>query len=224
MTQQQSSGASQATLQASGLLQSDLLGVLASPASPAAVVSDEKDRVVLWNRAAAQLLGRSAGESLGRPCFEVLDGRSTAGQRICLSDCPIKAAVAAGEPVAGFTIDVRCGGGARRRGHATILGVRGHEPGSFLVVHLLDPLPVPQNEAPSVPAARLTAREHQVLQTMAAGLQNKEIARALGISPATVRNHVHSILEKLGVRSKLEAVSLAFRSGWIGGPVEARGI
>ena len=50
---------------------------------------------------------------------------------------------------------------------------------------------------------------------MAAGLQNKEVARNLGLSLATVRNHVHNILVKLGVHSKLEAVSLYFRNGWI---------
>jgi len=43
---------------------------------------------------------------------------------------------------------------------------------------------------------------------VAAGLQNKEIAHKLGISLATVRNHIHNILEKLDVHSKLEAVSL----------------
>jgi DNA-binding NarL/FixJ family response regulator len=52
---------------------------------------------------------------------------------------------------------------------------------------------------------------------VAAGLQNKEVARNLGLSVATVRNHVHNILVKLAVHSKLEAVSLSFRKGWIPG-------
>jgi Bacterial regulatory proteins, luxR family len=47
------------------------------------------------------------------------------------------------------------------------------------------------------------------------GLQNKEVAQKLEISLATARNHVHNILEKLEVHSKLEAVSLAFRRGWV---------
>jgi DNA-binding NarL/FixJ family response regulator len=66
---------------------------------------------------------------------------------------------------------------------------------------------------PSAPP--ITPRETEVLHLVAAGLQNKEVAQRLGLSLATVRNHVHNILVKLGVHSKLEAVSLSFRNGWI---------
>jgi DNA-binding CsgD family transcriptional regulator len=62
----------------------------------------------------------------------------------------------------------------------------------------------------------LTPREREILRWMAAGLQNKEIAQRLGLSLATVRNHIHNTLEKLEVHSKLEAVSLAYRNGWVG--------
>jgi len=71
----------------------------------------------------------------------------------------------------------------------------------------------PRGASPSAPP--LTPRETEVLHQLAAGLQNKEVAQKLNLSLATVRNHVHSILVKLGVHSKLEAVSLSFRSGWI---------
>ena len=73
-------------------------------------------------------------------------------------------------------------------------------------------------------APPLTEREKEILRWVAAGLQNKEIAQKLGISLATVRNHIHNILEKLDVHSKLEAVSLAFRQGWVTGPNGELGI
>jgi DNA-binding NarL/FixJ family response regulator len=75
-----------------------------------------------------------------------------------------------------------------------------------------------------VPASAppLTPRELEVLHQLAAGLQNKKIAQELNLSVATVRNHVHNILGKLGVHSKLEAVSLSFRSGWISGAEPTR--
>jgi DNA-binding NarL/FixJ family response regulator len=54
---------------------------------------------------------------------------------------------------------------------------------------------------------RLTSREIQILRLISQGLSNKEIARELGISVATVKNHVHSVLEKLGVQSRSQAAA-----------------
>jgi two-component system nitrate/nitrite response regulator NarL len=45
----------------------------------------------------------------------------------------------------------------------------------------------------------MTPRQSEVAELVAFGLSNKQIARALGISPATVKCHVHEILTKLGV-------------------------
>lgn len=57
----------------------------------------------------------------------------------------------------------------------------------------------------------LTAREVQVLQLMATGKRNKEIAGQLGISATTTQGHVKSILSKLNVHDRTEAVTLAIR-------------
>jgi DNA-binding NarL/FixJ family response regulator len=61
--------------------------------------------------------------------------------------------------------------------------------------------------------ARVTPRETQVLQALAAGETAAQIAVSLGISTLTVHSHVKSILAKLGVHSKIEAVTLAWRHG-----------
>ena len=53
---------------------------------------------------------------------------------------------------------------------------------------------------------RLTAREREILQQIAAGASNKVIARAFDLSPHTVKRHVANILDKLGVNSRTEAV------------------
>jgi DNA-binding NarL/FixJ family response regulator len=57
------------------------------------------------------------------------------------------------------------------------------------------------------PLAGLTTREIQVLRMMRQGLSNKVISRRLGIELSTVKNHVHSVLAKLGVHRRAEAVS-----------------
>jgi DNA-binding NarL/FixJ family response regulator len=61
----------------------------------------------------------------------------------------------------------------------------------------------------------LTARELQVMQLLAEGVSNREIAERLFISSHTVRNHVQRIITKLGVHSKLEAVAVAGRLGLV---------
>jgi two-component system NarL family response regulator len=62
-----------------------------------------------------------------------------------------------------------------------------------------------------VPAPRLTPREMEVLQHVAQGMHNREIATALFISENTVKNHVRNILEKLHLHSRMEAVVYAVR-------------
>jgi DNA-binding CsgD family transcriptional regulator len=63
--------------------------------------------------------------------------------------------------------------------------------------------------------AALTARELDVLRLVARGLSNKEIASDLGITTHTVKYHLAAVLEKLGVRSRTEAVSLGVRKGLV---------
>ncbi|MGQ0433996.1 MAG: response regulator transcription factor [Microthrixaceae bacterium] len=63
----------------------------------------------------------------------------------------------------------------------------------------------------------LTAREREVLQLIARGGTNADIAEALVLSIDTVRNHVSSILAKLGVHSKLQAAAVAVQRGLVSG-------
>jgi len=70
------------------------------------------------------------------------------------------------------------------------------------------------------PGSALTARETEVLNLMAAGgLANKDLAMELHLSLHTVRNHVQSVLAKLGAHSKLEAVIIAGREGLLDQPM-----
>ncbi|MFE7777547.1 response regulator [Streptomyces sp. NPDC057445] len=64
-------------------------------------------------------------------------------------------------------------------------------------------------------AARLTAREADVLRLMAKGLTNAEIARRLQVGPATAKTHVAAVLAKTGTRDRTQAVIAAYESGFI---------
>jgi DNA-binding NarL/FixJ family response regulator len=68
----------------------------------------------------------------------------------------------------------------------------------------------------------LSDREIEVLERIASGGSNKEIADALGISTQTVKNHISSILRKLSLNDRTQAVLFALRRGWIDTPSEIR--
>lgn len=59
----------------------------------------------------------------------------------------------------------------------------------------------------------LTGREAQVLELMADGLTNKEIAAKLNVTPETIKSHVRNLLSKYDVATRTALVSVAFRNG-----------
>jgi DNA-binding CsgD family transcriptional regulator len=214
-----------------------LLALLAA-GDPPAFATDSRDRIVFWNRGMAELLGRMSHSVVGRRCYETLQGRDVFGNRFCYANCPVMATMREGEPVCAFEMKVAAAADQRRTVGLTILKVPGARPDLFTVIHIVQPvaqegrlaeilsgLRTRAQDGTAVPASAarkaacapppLTSREMEVLRHVAAGLQNKEVAQKLGLSVATIRNHIHNILEKLDVHSKLEAVSLAFRAGWV---------
>ncbi len=66
--------------------------------------------------------------------------------------------------------------------------------------------------------APLSPREVQILDNISQGKTNKEVAYTLAISEQTVKNHMSSILRKLSVNDRTQAVVYAMRQGWIKGP------
>src|SRR5687767_4752124 len=214
----------------------ELMDILAC-GQPPAFASDSRDRIVFWNQGAAELFGKRSDEVLGRHCYEAVGGRDVFGNRFCYANCPVVASARAGDAVSAFELHVAANGHGPRLAHVTILKVPSVRADLYTLVHVLAAIDengrlaralaamgaVPADAPACIPALPdatappLTAREQEILQWVAGGLQNKEIAQKLGLSLATVRNHVHNVLEKLEVHSKLEAVSLAFRHGWVGG-------
>jgi two-component system, NarL family, response regulator YdfI len=90
----------------------------------------------------------------------------------------------------------------------------------LVVIHPTDvgqalPAAAPASQPLAELAEPLTRREREVLQMLASGLGNKEIAARLNISDHTAKFHVASILGKLGAGSRTEAVALGIRRGLV---------
>ena len=73
----------------------------------------------------------------------------------------------------------------------------------------------PLDSEPDLAGARLTPREHEVLELIARGVGNPEIARALYLSEHTVKNYVSRILAKLQVENRVQAAVQAVRTGLV---------
>lgn len=99
-----------------------------------------------------------------------------------------------------------------------IAGVRAAADGESMVsAKLLGRLLPRLQKRADTPGAELTEREREILDLLATGLSNADIASRLTISVHTVRNHVSNLSAKLGAHSKLEVLSIAVREGLVHG-------
>jgi DNA-binding CsgD family transcriptional regulator len=189
---------------------------------------DPNGVILSWNEDAERVLGWRAEEVLGRSCFELLAGRDLFGNRYCGGRCPIRSSAAGGVPTEPYVVVMK---GAVREHAVCVRAAPFPQPGPAYsaLVHAVEEredvdasallrlrdavrsvaLPTDAADNP------LTAREREILALLAEGAAAKLAATRLGVSRATVRNHIQNILRKLGVHGQVEAVSVAFRRGWL---------
>lgn len=206
-----------------------------------AVAIDEHQTVVLWNGSAKAILGQGSSEVVGRKCFEVVRGRDADGCPFCRSGCEMFRAASHLEAPPTMELSTTRTDGtevwlsvssivvpSRRNGLSVLVHLfrevtRGHELARAvrdLAKLVSGDAPPPHASHPNggggpVVAVELTQREREILAQLAAGHSTGVIAESLFLSEHTVRNHVASVLAKLGVHSRLEAATYAIRSGLV---------
>jgi len=203
----------------------DLAEMLATTAEGGFAI-DEQGRIALWNRGAEGLLGHTVREAVGRRCCDLLAGDDENGNRLCCRGCHVMAISKARTPVHSFDMRTRTKSGSPIWVNVSTLRVSSAESGDR-TVHLIRDVTttreilglIRERLATAAPApgpapegnGTLTRREIEILHIIASGLNTKDTALRLHVSPATVRNHVQNILGKLGAHSRLEAVAYANR-------------
>jgi len=197
--------------------------------------------IVHWNKAAQDILGFEKSETIGHPCYQILQGLDESHRLICTTFCRVAKSVSRREPVANYDILTLTKNGERRWLNMSIITHRSkNKDGNPFILHLFrnntnkkdvnaflnEVLEVARNNnnrpfelSPASehipPFDELTPREQEVLVLMAKGFGTREIAKSLVISPNTVRNHIQHIFQKLHVHHRADAVAYAIRLGLV---------
>lgn len=167
-------------------------------------------------------LGRGGSEGADQPAVDVLvvDGAISA-TAVAPSSIVGVVAIVRDEGEARSALDHGVRGVVRRESGARVMHaiVRAVSDGLIAIDPALgEPWSAESDRERASASARseaLTPRESEVLQLLAEGMANKEIASRLGISDHTVKFHVNALMAKLGVQSRTEAVVRAARKGWL---------
>jgi DNA-binding CsgD family transcriptional regulator len=167
---------------------------------------DDDLRVVDWNRAAAAVTGIDAADAVGRYCWDAVAGRDDEGRLVCTPSCPTARLARQGWPVDCREHVLRTPSGRRRVSISTIVVA---DSGGKTILHPVRASEEPPAAAPEGEGPRLTRRQREILELLAAGVRVRDIAGRLTISETTVRNHVRALLLELGAHSQLEAVARA---------------
>ena len=211
------------------MLEAELFAFLAG-ASDGVFVVRESGEICYWNRAAQDLFGYFDEEVLGKTCSELLHGIGALGTQVCLEHCVELQCTLKPKSMPNFDLNVTTRDGERKWVNISTVPFLNRRTQKTLIVHLARDINVqksreetfrkmiavsrevcamedsPNGAAPITP---LSSHELEILRMFAAGKDAPRIAKALGISPQTLRNHLHHINKKLRTHNRLEAVTHA---------------
>jgi PAS domain S-box-containing protein len=193
----------------------------------------ERGEICFWNHAAASLFGYPAEEVRGKTCSTVLHGIGALGTEFCHERCAVLECARQTIPVPNFDLNVTTRNGERMWVNVSSIWYLNRRTGERLLVRLARDISAQKMHeelfhrmiaisrevscledaitGTTPPVAPLSPQELEILRMFARGTSPPRIAKALGISPSTLRNHLHHINRKLRTHNRLEAVMHALQ-------------
>ena len=213
------------------MLESELFSFLENTTDAVFVVTDQ-GQIRFWNKPAEKLFGYSAAEAKGKTCFELLHGVGALGTQVCHENCSVLECVGSPAEVPNFDLKVTGRSGECLWVNISTVIFHNQRTGQRLLAHLAHDI-TEQKEQDKVvrqvltlskelsklgdrigrvsPVSPLSVQEIEILRMFAGGKSPSTIAKKLGISPQTLRNHLHHINQKLRTHNRLEAVMHAMQ-------------
>lgn len=180
----------------------------------AAVVSDPRmpdNPIVACNEAFMTLTGYARDEIVGRNCRFLRGAATEAGQTLML-----RQAIAERRPVMVELINYRKDGSQFR--NAVMIAPLFDDDGELLYFlgsqMAIDDAGASRHDQARARIAALTKRQQQILEALAKGRLNKQIAWELGLTERTIKMHRAALLKALGVRTVAEAIRVAIEAGY----------
>ena len=214
------------------MFEAELFSFLGNTAD-ACFVMRESGEICFWNHSAEILFGFSSNEALGQTCSAVLHGTGALGTEVCHMQCSALQCVKNGMPIPNFDLNVTTRSGERKWINVSSLVFLNRRTRSALLVHLARDISIQKKREEkfnqmvvisreisamgdaaitgAAPVSSLSVHELEILRKFATGSTASRIAKDLGISPQTLRNHLHHINQKLRTHNRLEAVMHALQ-------------
>lgn len=211
------------------MLEAELFAFLANTTDGVFAVR-ESGEICFWNRAAQDLFGYPEENALGKTCSELLHGVGALGTQVCLDRCVEMQGTFKAKPMPNFDLNVTTSDGERKWVNISTIAYLNRRTQKTLIVHMARDITAQKKREEvlrkmmaisrevcsleesangAAPITPLSSQELEVLRMFAAGSDAPRISKALGISPQTLRNHLHHINKKLRTHNRLEAVTHA---------------
>ncbi len=213
------------------MLERELYELLEGTEDAAFSVSEEGE-IFSWNAAAEKLFGYHAKEALHKTCYELLEGHGALGTEVCKAHGDIWHCATKEMRQSNFDLQVKIRSGQRIWVNISNLVYRNPTSGKTLIVHFARDITAQKQREEMLqkiteaarqltelagdtghpaPVSPLSEHEIGILRLFAQGKNSAEIARQMGITLQTLRNHLHHINQKLRTHNRLEAVTHALQ-------------